>query len=623
MNQDKMTGIISQLAKPTGLLDVDKVVVQSTLINADHHQQMNNIVEEFNREKDKIVTNSPIWGERITPDSFRLVAKNNVATLVPPSENKVRKKIYLSPNDATEELGIFKQTELFFGAYGSYVLNVPVNKIALCWKGNIPVLFGPGPHVIHDRNFREVTERDLVDVNSQHINHGNYTIIRVYPLHIARIFINNLPYFLLPNEKPYVFNETVFKFVDFVQMTTPYIAHGNYHILQIPRGKVAKIWKGSIPELLEAREMPYLFEDQTFRVEPHSADETFASSTESAIIHGSIKRLMPKTGEVAITFDNGRLVIYECPKESNPIMITSPNHSFDGFLQINLQTLEFPSAYEKKKRQGERRPDDEINYEVFRTGDGLPVGVKLLVVFEIENPLETLTRLRKESIIPHIENLVVADMGMVIQSSSSVDFLKSNQTQAKPIGKDVDLLTDKPEKQFYQYLQDKVKNQLAQDFREYGIKLIRLNVETPKVLDNNIATKMAEFSLTITAAKTQEENLERQSRIVRQTAEQEAIKKKIAQDQENANKIAQANAELEAAKLRAAAKMAEIEVEIKGQQMRAKQYDDCPKLFELEIAKIRAEQLKGVQSMIISPDLANNYFMGLFKPYEQASKKNQ
>jgi hypothetical protein len=80
--------------------------------------------------------------------------------------------------------------------------------------------------------------------------------------------------------------------------------------------------------------------------------------------------------------------------------------------------------------------------------------------------------LRREAIIPHIENLVVADMGMVIQSSNSVGFLeKTNQTQALAMRKEVlTLMTDKPQKQFYQHLQDRVKNQLAQDFREYGIK---------------------------------------------------------------------------------------------------------------------------------------------------------
>jgi hypothetical protein len=53
---------------------------------------------------------------------------------------------------------------------------------------------------------------------------------------------------------------------------------------------------------------------------------------------------------------------------------------------VNLQTLEFPSLApdKEKERKKEGRPIDEINYEIFRTGGGLlPVGVKLLVVFEI------------------------------------------------------------------------------------------------------------------------------------------------------------------------------------------------------------------------------------------------
>jgi hypothetical protein len=76
-----------------------------------------------------------------------------------------------------------------------------------------------------------------------------------------------------------------------------------------------------------------LFEDQTFRVEPYSGTETFVSSTENAIIHGSIKRLMPRTeGEVALTFDSGKLVIYmNVRKKALLFVIMNPNHSFNGF----------------------------------------------------------------------------------------------------------------------------------------------------------------------------------------------------------------------------------------------------------------------------------------------------
>ena len=71
-------------------------------------------------------------------------------------------------------------------------------------------------------------------------------------------------------------------------------------------------------------------------------------------------------------------------------MIRNNNHSFEGFLQTNIQTIQFPSNETIKRRIKEDRDkndkDDEINYEVFRTSDGLPIGVKILVIYEIENP---------------------------------------------------------------------------------------------------------------------------------------------------------------------------------------------------------------------------------------------
>ena len=156
-------------------------------------------------------------------------------------------------------------------------------KLLCVGKENVPVLYGPGPHVIHDRNFGPVTEADLVDVNSQHINHGNFHHHpRVLSFTHCSNFYQQFALFFCCQVTSHIFsiNPVFFNFVDFVHMTTLYIAHGNYHILQIPRGKVAKIWKGSIPELLEARDTPYLFEDQTFRVDPYSDTETFVSSTE-------------------------------------------------------------------------------------------------------------------------------------------------------------------------------------------------------------------------------------------------------------------------------------------------------------------------------------------------------
>jgi regulator of protease activity HflC (stomatin/prohibitin superfamily) len=634
----ELVELIKNLAFPSSfILKYNDVVIRSTLYSDDPETQIKNIVQEFNQTRKSIMTKSFV-GERTNPDKFRIVALNNQPELVPPSKYKYRKSIYLNPNDKTEEMGTHHQTKLFFGAYGHYVINVPVGKVALAWKGNTPIVLGQGPHVIHDANLREIKEENLVDANSGYISHGTIHIIRVQPNYVCLIWIKYEPYILPPREEPYVFNEAVFtKEKDLVPLTSGYINHSKYHILQIPDGKVATVWFGAEPKILESRPDPYIINDQTFRLEKKSANETFESATAGIIQHGAIKRIMPKTGEVAITYNNGKLVTYDPPSDHNPIIITNPNHSFEGFLAINIQTMEFPSDATKSSRKKDAKsaaknadPSDDmnlndINYETFRTADGLPIGVKILVVYEIDKPTVTLTRLKFDQIIPHIERLVVADMGRTIQSASSVDFLSSDQTKIKQPNKNGDSI-DSYQSEFFQNLQDKVKCQLQSDFAEYGIKLVRLNFETPKILDHTISGKMAQFSLMSTEARAQEGVLDRNFKIAQTKAQQDAETMKIKQKQENDNRVLmaeaeqksvefKAQAELNAARLRAQARLAEVEAEAMGQQKlleiaqkRAELYDKHPGLLQYDMAKVQADAMRSINSTIISPEIAQGLY---------------
>jgi len=66
-----------------------------------------------------------------------------------------------------------------------------------------------------------------------------------------------------------------------------------------------------------------------------------------------------------------------------------------------------------------------LSYEVFITKDSLKVGVKLLVAYQILDPLMALTMLRdEEGLLRHVENLAVTDMGKAIQQSSSQGTLR-------------------------------------------------------------------------------------------------------------------------------------------------------------------------------------------------------
>ena len=639
LDKHEMIEIIASLTDSREhLLKFDDVVIESTLTSDNAFEQMDNIVNAFNRDNRSIMTSS-VFGKRINSDQFRLVALNKQPELVAPGKHQLRKQLFPLPSDETEEIGTFEQTELFFGKYGSYVVNVPIGHLALGWKGNVPVILSPGPHVIHDPNFKTIKKTDLVSMIKRVIQHGTYSIVRVPQGYVAKITINTVPYFLIPSEEPYVFNEPVFTLEkELTKLSDNYISYFNYHIIQVPHGKVAKIWFGAKPSILEANSKPYIFNDPTFKLSPKNDTELFIDATEEAIIHGSIKRIMPKTGYVAVTYDKGKLVTFDAPGDDKDthdyVLITSPNHSFNGFLQVNTQTIEFPSHITKERRRKEMeesmktksKSDDmnlnDVNYEIFRTSDGLPIGVKLLVVFKISDPVATLRMLNKDQIIPHIENLVVADMGFAVQSSSSVDFLKSTQGQARPTNKtQPDLLTNSSASEFYEHLQDLVKNRLHDDFLEYGITLVRLNIETPKVLDNTIATKMAEFSLMNTQARAKESVLERNLNITKQEANQEAIKKQIAQEQENRNKISQAETEFSSAQLIAKATLEQAKANIEAERMalelaekRAALFDKYPGLLQFELQKLNSESAKGINATIVSPEVAQSMF-GLYPSF--------
>ena len=158
------------------------------------------------------------------------------------------------------------------------------------------------------------------------------------------------------------------------------------------------------------------------------------------------------------------------------------------------------------------------------------------------NPTLTLTQLDPKNIVDHIEYVSVADMTRIVQSFTSADFMQANQSQ-KNTNNSNNIMSE-----FYGQLQERVKEKLSKDFEDCGIELVRLNVETPKILDKKIVDKMAEFSLINTETRAKETVLERQYNIARQEAAQAAVRKSVEQQQLNENLISQSKAQLEATK---------------------------------------------------------------------------
>lgn len=527
------------------------VVMSSTLADRNAERQAANILNAFNEGITKsCFTNSLVRGKWIDRGTFLLGHRNKKPELAAfQPDAYIARVLTVDPSVTTEIIGTFKQSDLFFGAHGSYVLNVPVGHYAKAYSGNMPLLFGPGPHVIHDPTF-------------------------IFDLKNGLITQSDL-----------------------------YIKHESISILRVPAGKIAKIWIGSDPILLEARQEPYVFNTPYFRIDPKSATDYFFDATEPCIVHGSIKRLMPHTGQVAVTYNNGRLEVIEPRSDNQPTVINSPAHEVSRqFLNTGIQTLVFPSEETKRQRRldNPKASTDEITYEIFTTKDSLKVGVKLLVAYKIGDPRRAFSLLTdNEGILTHIENLATVDMGKAIQQCSSQDFMSFYQT--KPVSGQSPYISDLNGAPVMHF-QDVVKQQLSDDLREYGIELVRLNIETPKIIDPELARSMSAQAQKTAETSQQQSVMQQQYEIARRKAEQDAEVKKIAQEQANAAKISQAEAEFHSAEMKAKAMLIQAEAEKQAALLRGQQFLDNPKLFELEMLRLQMDALSRAQ--FVPPQMA-------------------
>lgn len=298
-------------------------------------------------------------------------------------------------------------------------------------------------------------------------------------------------------------------------------------------------------------------------------------------------------------------MVFKPNASGKAIVLDSATHQVVGFISTAVETVVFPSPAAMKARQADNPKADmaSLAYEVFITRDSLKIGVKLLVAYQIVDPLMALTVLRdEEGILKHIENLSVTDMGKAIQQSSSQEFLSFYQTQPKK-GEPNPFTNPNPILHF----QDIVKRQLADDLKDYGITLIRLNIETPKIMDAEISKSMEKQSILSAEANAKEGVIEQNYRIKKREAEQEAEKKRVEQQQLNEAKVSQAQAEYDAAKMRAEAALLQADAERKIAEMKGAVYRTNPEYYTLELARVQASIFDKSTLNLTDASLANMF----------------
>jgi regulator of protease activity HflC (stomatin/prohibitin superfamily) len=596
------------------------LIVDSPFERMNPSERIAKIVEKYNSGvKEPVITPAGARaGERIEPGWYLLAHRNKITEIAAGTGERLTLKITGAYTEtaligaARPPLleGCHRQTDPLVGDYGKYIVNVPQGQLARVWSGNTPMLLNEGQHVILDSLFRAESPM-LVNRTDTSIEHGTIRIIRVPQGSIGKVLIDSKP-FLLPYRKlPYAFYTPFFKFEGFVLESEPYIGFGSIHLLRVPAGSVAKVWVGSKPHLLEYRDDPYFFDDPLFRLEhPSGANsaENFIPGRVKHIRHGSINRLRPGVNgevEMAIVQHDGEMYLID-----RFITIDDPNQAVIGFVNMSIQTLVFPSreTREERKRENPRATLEEIVFEPMTTRDSLKIGLKLLVAFQISDPLRLLKKLRMSEIVRHVENLAVSDMARAVQNSTSQNFLNSSTKPHEDLEEHEMSITDR------------VRAELARHLDDCGLKLVRFNIEESKVLDEEISKEMAKQSLVAAAACAQQAVIDQNFAIARSKCEVESMARKVKQDQDNEITITAARAKLEADRITAETTVIHAEAERKVIEMKGGVYRRYPSMLKLEMAKTQLSAMRGMRLLVCPEQLAKTpYFniQGLMNQLQQ------
>lgn len=322
--------------------------------------------------------------ERVPNGKLLFFTYNNTTPfVVGPTNDAIAPRLYLNfmKRNTVKIAGAYDQTERKITVNGRSIINIPPGSYGLAQLNNLPVILSEGYHVIHSANFQFNPAQDVVKTSKRFIQHGNKYILTVPNGDFAKVIIDNKPiliesrpepYFfqsnnfvfdertdfvkiadtyinhinqhiirvpigcmakiinnnkaiLLPYRKePYVFDSNNFQFdpkKDIVNVSKPYIQHQNYHIIRVPIGKIAKVWRDNKAELLEYQEEPYEFNSNNFQL------EGFVNANDVYIKHGNHHRIRVPVNRKAKIWDENEAKLLDYQKE--PYVFNTPNLTFD------------------------------------------------------------------------------------------------------------------------------------------------------------------------------------------------------------------------------------------------------------------------------------------------------
>jgi len=489
-------------------------------------------------------------------------------------------------------------TVKFFGAktladknymsHGPYhYVNIPRGKNGKVWaevvgadgnKSLVPRLIKEGEHFIRSTFFKF---EGLVNISDEYIGHDSIHILNVVKGCIAKANCDNEP--RLFGEGLHIIESPNFDFIGMeeISLDNLCISHGTITILQVPRGKIALMWKQSEPCLLDR---PGLYEFNSNDV----FFKEFVDSSARYIELGSKKVIQVYTGEVGISYDHGHLNILS----SGHHCINSSTHVFERFLstkQRSIRLITYGANHKigkthklANKKNGKTSPyfgeedredlhslDDDSDLLVCETKDLVKVGVRADVFYSIVDPEKCIQTLNTDELEDLVRETAVATLTNIIRSTALNQIAQSRQISASDseVVADATLVGDEGAtgdvsavSYFFDRAHDEFMLKLHEDFvTRYGVDIANIRMESFKIMDTELANEIAQNCLTTAHVENQLSNLQGQNLIATQKEQTDADCEKIKalseanalqtrSDAENARLVEAAKSEAEAKK---------------------------------------------------------------------------
>ena len=367
-----------------------------------------------------------------------------------------------------------------------------------------------------------------------------------------------------------------------------YIGYGDRHLVTVNATDYAKVMFDGKALLLE--EGAYVIKTNNFLYMGKVAQAT------PHIEHGDLLRIIPppktvavyKIGSVQHIFPDNEVASSSKQPVSNInkngiLEIRHPNAEFITFLDTNLINKNYPT---------------EKSQFTYYTKDSVQVGVKLFVAYQIIDPKLAIEKLGPTGIDKHIEHVTHVDMARAGQETSLQGIQSSSDANIDATTGSSESANDNPPAYHQIYLstwQESVKKQLEKDLKEYGILLVRLNIEEINILNKEVENEMGKQAVEVAKANADLAAIQMQRAVALQKAYSDSAVARLHTQQNAESNLILAENNKKVAELDRETTQIKAEAEAQALQLLGDKLAANPSLLQHELNKAACNALAETQ----------------------------